>query len=237
MLRLWCSLLTALLVPTLLPAQAEPVAQRTLLLELHADSANPNSGTVWLKVKRKYYADLTPALGKLEIRAARKHGAQALTSPASAYQATLYIEVYPRETGPHLIRLHGVTGESSVVFRLWSDSAEAAEQEAFRKEKHERSWGIGLSLGGGRHSGYLINSPFSSAPAPPPAAGKDIEAALVLGTSGRFSGVLGYTRQVPDSGGIAVSWIFVEPRLRLLEPTLVAGRRTDLGVSVRLAEG
>lgn len=234
MLRFWCLLLPALLVPAPLPAQGTPVAQRTLLLELRADSTHPDSGTVWLRVKRKYYGDLTPPFGKLDIRAARKHGQAVLSSPASADEATLFIEVYPRETGQHLVRLYGVGGGESVIFRLWSDSAEAAAQDARRKEEHERSWGIGLSVGGGRHSGYLIKGP---PPPAPPAAGNDVEVGLVLGTSGRFSGILGYNRQVPDSGSRSVSWLFVEPRLRLLQPVLLAGRRTGLGVSFRVAEG
>jgi hypothetical protein len=138
-----------------------------------------------------------------------------------------WFEVYPGETGAHYIRLSGLTEGSAVTLRVYRDDAET-ERAA---EARDQDFAVGLSFGGGVHSGYRLDPTSGVAE-----SGSDLEGCLVADTGHWFSTCLGGGRQTLPSAGLSVTWFFLEPRARLISSHLFGRHRFDLGTSLRLAQ-
>jgi hypothetical protein len=230
--RLWWSLALFLLLPMDAGAQVQPVAgglPRVLVLEHLFTAGSTETVTVRLERRVKYWVTLSGP-GTPEFLQTRRYHPPALVAPVgpSGPGAAGEFEVYPAETGVHVIRLTGLTPGSQVTIRVYRDDFETERMASL----HDHDFAVGLYLGGGLHSGYRLD-PTGGDPA---THGSDLEGCLLADTGHWFSTCIGAGRQTLPSADLTLTWFFIEPRARVYSGHLVGDHRFDLGASVRVAQ-
>lgn len=136
------------------------------------------------------------------------------------------IEFIALDNAAHVITVAPPAGTSTVQLWIWQDT-EAERSATRRREGH---MGIGLELHVGITSGYSIGelAPASAAPS--------VEGGVLVGSSGRFSMLLGFGSDPRSRGVESVNWVFAEPRFRIQTWTL-SSRDLDLHGAIRYAQG
>ena len=221
-----------LVAPAMLAAQSgapAPDSARVLLLEhrFGPDSA----GNVVLTLERSivYWAEVTGP-GTLVFQPVARHGQPAFLVPigAGAGDQPRRFEVYASRTGPHLVSLSDLPPGGTATLRLYRDVGLTRRIA----ERRDRAFAVGLVLGGGVHSGYRLD-PTGGAD---PSGGRDLEGCLLAEAGDRLGTCLGVGRQSFPDAGFAVTWSFIEERVRLVSGRFLGGRRTDLGVALRYSQ-
>lgn len=136
------------------------------------------------------------------------------------------IELYPQETGPHLLLVSPPEGGSEVRIWIWEDSA----AETVARIKAEHRWSVGLSAALGVTTGYVVTE--SSAPG----ASQSAEAGVLIGSGSRLAFLLGFGNDPRPSAEVSVNWAFVEPRFRVVN-WKAAGREMELNAVLRWGQG
>jgi hypothetical protein len=189
------------------------------------------SDNVEVPLKRRvwYYATLSGA-GAPEFLPAQHYHQPALVVPVTSTTepGVAEFEVYAGWTGPHYVRVAGLAPGSAVTLRLYRNDSKT--ESAAVASDHDLA--LGLSLGGGIHSGYRLDPTGG-----PADGGSDVEGCLLTDTGHWFSICLGAGRQTLPSADLKVLWFFLEPRARLISGHLFGDHRFDLGTSIRLAQG
>jgi hypothetical protein len=201
-------------------------SSRALLLErqIHPDAAD----TVVLKRGVVYQAELVgPGTPVFEPVAPRPRQALIVTM-ADGADGSRRFEVYAMQSGPHAIRLSDAPPEAVATLRLYQDLA-ATRRVA---ERHDRGFAAGLLVGAGLHTGYGLDPRDAT----DHSGGGDIEACVLLEAGDRFGACIGGGRQSIPSAGYTVGWLFIEGRV-VIASRLLAGRRTELGATLRYAHG
>lgn len=137
-------------------------------------------------------------------------------------------EVYPAQDGSHLVTLTSLPPGTTTILRMYRDVIETRRIA----EKLDTRAGLGLSVGGGFHTGYRVDSTGGANPR----GGSDAEACLLLEAGDLFGTCLGAETQSFPDAPYAVTWLFIEQRVRALTRG-IAGRRADSGVAVRYSQG
>jgi hypothetical protein len=233
MTRSACRLSWALfaLVPSVAAAQAPaagPPEAGVVVLEHRFVEGTSETVAVPLTRRVRYRASVSgPGVPQFAPAQRYHQAALVVADPGREGDGFSWFEVYPGETGPHYIRLSGLTEGSAVTLRVYRDDAET-ERAA---EARDQDFSVGLSVGGGVHSGYRLDPTSGVA-----GSGSDLEGCLVADTGHWFSTCLGGGRQTLPSADLSVTWFFLEPRARLLSTHLFGRHRFDLGTSLRLAQ-
>ncbi len=224
---------TLLLVPAALAAQAADTTgdtARVLILERQfgPDSAAPVNITLRQHV---IYLAVVAGPGTPAAVPVRRHGREAFISPESPGAAgqPQRFEVYPLETGPHLLSLTGVPPGVAVTLRLYV-AVSLTRQVAARRV---RTLSFGFQLGAGGHTGYRLDPTGGASPT----GGSDFEGCFLAQQGDRFGTCLGVGRQNFPDARYFVTWLFAEEQVRLASVHLVGNRRTDLGVNLRYGTG
>jgi hypothetical protein len=138
------------------------------------------------------------------------------------------IELYPSRSAEYLLVITAPGARETGRVQLWANRQLARSLQA----KRDRAWGIGVSVMADIHLGYLTG-PLD----PDPTGGSSgIEGCLVVGSSGRLSGCLGFNYQQRGNEADAVTWYFIEPRARVVS-VRAFDRPLDVIVAVRVAQG
>jgi hypothetical protein len=185
--------------------------------------------TVFLRRHGQYRVLLSEPL--MSVRAVpRKGGRPAFAAEVTPGQFAPYtiLELHPYSTGEHSLTLTGFASTGKVHYWLWADR----EEELRARKRGEREWGIGLMVGLGYHTGYLVGL---TDPAPARSS-TDLDVGVVLGSSGILSGVLGIEYQTRYPGVENVLFVFAEPRVRVYK-VHPRGLPLDIDLAVRIGQG
>jgi hypothetical protein len=126
-------------------------------------------------------------------------------------------------------RLGAVTRGSTVHLRMVAD---AASTRIVEERESRPSWGIGLHVGVGRHSGYQLSSPGVNP------SGLHYEAGVLISQGTTFALILGGGGDKRGGGDFNVDWVFAELRGRLVSLRTLGGPRAlDVGLLARYAQG
>jgi hypothetical protein len=210
-------------------AVAAPAASaRNLLLEHRFGADSAERAVVTLKHGVVYRAEVE-GTGTLVIEHMRRGAPPAFLVPIAGSDTgdRRSYEVYPVRGGEHVAFLSGLAPGAVATLRLYHDVALTREIE----ERHDRGVMIGFQVDAGRHSGYRLD-PTGGAD---PRGGGDVEGCVLADAADRFGTCIGIGRQAFPDAGYSVTWAFAEERVRVVAGQLIAGRRTDLGVSVRFS--
>ena len=201
-----------------------------VLAEHHFTAGTTDSVVLQLKKSGYYWAELEGNTGTLIIRPINGAKWEALVVPLSAQgnPGVEVFEVHPGSTGPHAVLVKVRSPGSSATLRLYGNEVEARAIAA----REDRSWGIGLGLAGGFHSGYRLEPTGATNPA----GGSDYEGCIIIESPVGLGGCLGVGRHNLPDADMTVTWFFIEPRLRLLSPRLLGSSRTDFGIALRIAQ-
>jgi hypothetical protein len=221
------ALALALLLPGRLAAQADSGA--VLILQHDFVGGAPDSVAVTLRKTGYYRAELAGAAGTLLVRPSSGARWEALVVPVRMEDRAGIFEVHPGRSGTYWVQVAHLMEGRTATLRLYSDEP-AARRIAVERE---RSWGIGLGLAAGFHTGYRLDPTGGLNPS----GGGDVEGCILIETSSGLGGCLGIARQSLPDARVAVTWYFVEPRVRLLSRPLFGSSRTDLGLTLRIAQG
>ena len=132
-------------------------------------------------------------------------------------------------SGPYVVRLAGLPPGAGAIVRLFGDSV--TTRRASRR--HDEGLAVGIALGAGAHSGYRLDPTGGE----PPGGGGDVEGCVVAQSGTWFSACLGLARQRFPDADRTVTWYFIEPRVTLWSGSLAGSARTEVGVSLRIAQG
>jgi hypothetical protein len=227
--RLACLLLAV--VPAAVQAQspvAVPASDTALVLEHSFTEGTAETVSVPLVRRVRYWAVLTGPGNPQFIPAQRYQPAALLVAaPGRDRAGETWFELNPGESGPHYVRLTGLAEGSAVTLRVYRDDVRTAQDD----EARDHDFAVGLSLGGGIHSGYRLDPTEGLA-----RSGSAIEGCLVADTGHWFSACLGGGRETLPGTDLSVTWLFLEPRARLLHTGAFGGRRFDLGAAVRVGQ-
>jgi hypothetical protein len=237
--RVRSAVMLAICMPTLLAAQVEvgsPAwrhlaadSATKLLLEHRFLMGSTDSALVTLVKDGYYWMELTGSSVLPAVRPAGR-GWEALVVPldANGHDGATLFELHPAAGGLHAVTLSLAPSDSAALLRLYSHEGEARNQRAMR----DAEWGVGLALGAGWHSGYRLAPSTGAAPR----GGSDLEGLLLI-ESGRGLGIgLGIARQSLPDAGHAVTWYFLEPRVRLLSRKALGTSMTDVWVLARVGQ-
>ncbi len=201
----------------------------TLLAYREVTAASQDSLVVFLRRHGQYRVLLSRSLLSIVVNPL-KRGRPAFVAAVTPGQSAPYtiLEIHPYATGAHNLTVTDLVPEDTVRFWLFADQ----QEELGFRERRDRLWGIGVLIGAGYHTGYRVR-PID--PAPPGSSG-DIEAGLLLGSSGVLSGLLGVTYQTRYAGAENVTWVFAEPRVRVYRAK-TRGSPVDVDLAVRIGQG
>jgi hypothetical protein len=237
--RLVGSCLLVVLTPAALPAQvgarpwSRPLSDSaTVVLVEHQFSANTaDSVLVSLRKSGFYWAELEGGAGTPVVRPTSRGRWEALVvprGPAGGGGPEVF-EVHPGATEVHSVQVADLSPGTTVTLRLYGNPSE----ELRLKVARERSWGIGLGLAAGLHTGYRLDPTGGIQPG----GGGDTEGCIIIESAIGLGGCLGIARQSLPDADASVIWYFIEPRMRLLSRPLFGSAQTDFGLSLRLAQG
>jgi hypothetical protein len=205
-------------------------SSRVLVLEHQFTGEVPDSVVVELARHVFYVVEVSRASGTPVAKPLRKHQFPAIVaSTGQALGGGERFEMHTGWSGPHAMSLPELAPGSTAVVKLYRD--EAATRRA--ADSHDRDLAMGFLLAAGRHSGYRLDPTGGE----PPAGGGDVEGCVLAESGSRFGACIGSAVQSFPDADFAVTWFFVEPRFRLLSGTALGTSRTDLGISIRIAQG
>jgi len=219
-------------------AVRDTIAARDSLLLDHSFTAPGEFVRVQLRKTQVYRAELNSPEVNLDIHQ-RPSGPPAFLSPTEVgpgASGRVAFEVYPRADGEYEIRILGL-GEAVVNLKLYYDAKASARREEIISKP---GWEIGVELGAGAHTGYLLN--LEPGVEPDDDQGSwDVEGCfsarngpgIARVVSGCALGIGWHDR--PESVGVL--WFFIEPRIRVLGGREQGKSNTEVGVLFRAALG
>jgi hypothetical protein len=209
------------------PAASAP-SDTALVLEHRFTEGTSETVSVPLTRRVRYWAVLTGPGNPQFIPAQRyRPAALVVAAPGRGAGGESWFELAPGDSGPHYIHLSGLPDGSAVTLRVYRDDARTARDA----EARDHDFAVGLSLGGGVHSGYRLDPTAGLAQ-----SGSAIEGCLVADTGHWFSACLGGGRETLPGADLSVTWLFLEPRARLLHTGAFGGHLFDLGAAVRVGQ-
>ena len=157
--------------------------------------------------------------------------------PTDTPSGTSIVEIHPQADADYEIRSIGRTGSAvSTRLRLYRDVKASQRRQYVRQN---RGWEIGIEVAGGWHSGFAqTNTPIGAGSEPD--AGTDLEVCFAArGAPGKAGfGIcafgVGFQSQ---RGAQSITWIFTEPRVRLLGGARAGQSNWELGVLFRAGLG
>lgn len=178
----------------------------------------------------QYRLALSPGTATLTATSADKRLSSAFPARVREGSGAIptIIELYPPRTADYVVRIQSAGGLASGRIQLWSDNKLAQSKQ----EQRDRAWGIGLGFVAGWHSGYYTGADDANGGQ----SGSALEACILVGSSGPVSGCLGFARQELGSDANAISWFFIEPRVRVVSIHSL-GRPLDVALSARFGQG
>jgi hypothetical protein len=215
--------------PKPLVGQAE-VPSDTVVLQGVMRAPFQDTLDVFLSKRVVYVMTISPGSAVVVLKPLSRYGRAAFTVPLPERNDPGHaaLEVHTYESGIHHLTITAPASVDSVQFSIWTDQVTTARIIA----AEERQWGIGPTLGVGYHTGYRITA---GDPSPLPASAA-FEGGLMVGTSGRFGGVLGVGWDPRARGSNHVTWVFAEPRVRFYEWPRIR-RVLDVELTARIAQG
>lgn len=227
-LALACSLLA---VPCIAQVQSAPDSALgdTLLVDRPL-SGVVDSFRITLIQGGQYRVTLSPGAAALTATSADKRVSSAFPARVREGRGATptIIELYPPRSADYVVRIEAVGGLDGGRIQVWSDRKLAQSKQ----EQRDRSWGIGLGFAAGWHSGYYTGADDANGGQ----SGSALEGCLLVGSSGPVSGCLGFTRQELGSDANAISWFFIEARVREFSIRSF-GRPLDVALSARFGQG
>ena len=214
-------------VSGLVPAAAQNdltrESRRVLVMEARVGPDSSAPVEVVLERRVVYWVELSePAMPAFR----RRDGSTvAFVSPMPGSSTSF--EVFPRHSGTHVLTLTGHASGGSITARIYRDAAET-ERIAARRD---RSLAVGVQVGAGAHTGYRLD-PTGGAD---PSGGHDFEACLLAESGLPLGACIGLARQAFPDHGYTVTWLFLEPRVRVFAREWWGGRRIEIGGSVRFS--
>ncbi len=195
-------------------------------VEHRFEGGAPDSLVVELRDRVVYWAEVigpgTPSFRPVH----RYHGLPLIVSHED--RESRRFEIHPGASDRYVVTLAGLSPGTFATLRLVLD--EPATQRM--AEQHEQDLAVGLMIGAGRHSAYRIDPTGGF----DPRGGSDFEACMMVRTGGPIDGCLGVGRQTFPDADYDVTWLFVEPRVRLVSAHLFGGSLTDLTAGFRVAQ-
>jgi hypothetical protein len=195
---------------------------------------------VFLQEGQVYRAELAATDAVLDIR-----GVVRTTQLPQVYRFLLsqtpsgstFLEIYPQKDAEYEIRLVVLAGNLLPArFRLYRDVGASARRQQVRAN---RSWEVGVELGGGWHSGFVQSGAVPTTGSRPE-GGTDVEGCFTARTAGASSRVsacvLGVGHQ-SQHGARSILWVYTEPRLRILRLWGAGRSGWELGPLVRFGIG
>ncbi|HTG84840.1 MAG TPA: hypothetical protein VL853_08510 [Gemmatimonadales bacterium] len=216
----------------------DTTAARDSLLLDHSFTAPGEFVRVQLRKTDVYRAELSSPEVSLDIHQ-RPSGPPAFLSRTEAgpgASGRVAFEVYTRADGEYEIRVLGL-GEAVVNVKLYYDAKASARREEIIDKP---GWEIGVEIGAGAHTGYLLN--LEPGVQPDNDKGSwDVEGCfsarngpgIARVVSGCALGIGWHER--PESAGVL--WFFIEPRIRILGGRERGKSNTEVGVLFRAALG
>lgn len=205
---------------------AQTPTQPGSVVEHRFEGGAADSIVVELRNRVVYWAEVvgpgTPSLRPVH----RYHGAP-LVVPHEDRESRRF-EIHPGASDSYVVTLEGLLPGTPATLRIVLD--EPATQRM--AEQRERDLALGLMVGAGRHSAYRIDPTGGL----DPRGGSDFEACIMVRTGSPIDGCLGVGRQTFPDADYDVTWLFVEPRVRLVSAHLFGGSLTDLTAAFRLAQ-
>jgi hypothetical protein len=223
------SALAAILDPSPADAQVtDTMLGTTLLARVTAQGPSPDTLTLELRKQALYRIAVWPAATDVRV-VDRDHPDRFDFAPrvreGTEVRATA-IELYPLESGLHLLVVTLPAGSSSARVWIWEDTT--AERAA--QAKQQRRWSAGLSAAMGVTSGYTV------AESTAPGGSESVEAGVLVGSGSRLALLLGFGNDPRPNGEVSVNWAFAEPRVRLFS-WKAAGREMEFTAVLRWAQG
>ncbi|HEY7682099.1 MAG TPA: hypothetical protein VH879_05615 [Gemmatimonadales bacterium] len=209
--------------------RVQPTSGDTLLVREVFPGPGPDTVLITLRFHGEYSILVSPASARLSLHPIGKGRAAfvALVS-TGAVDGSARFEVHPYVSGPHYLVVSPTVPTDTVEFSVWGNPL----LEAANKAERERLWGIGVLVAAGYLSGYATQGSDRF-----PATGSaDIEGGLLVGSSARLSGLLGAGYQARYSGSQPIVWVFIEPRVAVIE-TALAHHQFVTGIGLRLGQG
>ena len=199
-----------------------PAPVRQIVAE-HFLAGARDSFTVELDDGRVYRLELAGGSGTPTVNLMDRRRTRAFLNPREDGSW----ELHPAASDVHLVRATSIAPGDTVRVRILVDVAEIEARRERRTERLGRSLAIGFSAGGGARSGFRLEAtPGAEAVG----GAMELEAGLWAGVpTARFSALLGTAWSGADGGSPALTWFFVEPRVRLLDRA-----RTEFGTSLRI---
>ncbi|HET6837241.1 MAG TPA: hypothetical protein VFH24_04300, partial [Gemmatimonadales bacterium] len=157
--------------------------------------------------------------------------------PSQTPSGSTFLEIYPEKDAEYEILSRGIGGTRLPTrLRLYRDVGASARRQHVRAN---RSWEIGIELGGGWHSGF-VQSGALPVIGSDPEGGTDVEGCFTARgakPSSRFSVcVLGVGHQ-SQHGARSILWVYTEPRVRLLRLAGTGRSGWELGPLFRFGAG
>lgn len=195
-------------------------------VEHRFEGGAPDSLVVELRDRVVYWAEVIGP-GTPSFRPVHRYHGLPLIVPHEDRESRRF-EIHPGASDRYVVTLAGLSPGTFATLRLVLD--EPATQRM--AEQHERDLAVGLMIGAGRHSAYRIDPTGGF----DPRGGSDFEACMMVRTGGPIDGCLGVGRQTFPDADYDVTWLFVEPRVRLVSAHLFGGSLTDLTAGFRVAQ-
>jgi hypothetical protein len=208
------------------PLAAQDAAVGPTVIERRFESGLPDSVLIKLRDGVVYWAEVVGPGAPL-FRAVHRYHGVALVVPHEDRNSRRF-EVHPGATDTYIVTIEGRAPEMPSTLRLVLD--EPATRR--RAEERERDLAVGLLLGAGAHTGYRLDPTGGL----DPRGGGDFEACVMVQPGGPVDACLGVGREDFPDADFSVTWIFVEPRLRILSRPLLGGSLTDLTAAFRLSQ-
>ncbi len=195
-------------------------------VEHRFEGGAPDSLVVELRDRVVYWAEVIGP-GTPSFRPVHRYHGLPLIVPHEDRESRRF-EIHPGASDRYVVTLAGLSPGTFATLRLVLD--EPATQRM--AEQHEQDLAVGLMIGAGRHSAYRIDPTGGF----DPRGGSDFEACMMVRTGGPIDGCLGVGRQTFPDADYDVTWLFVEPRVRLVSAHLFGGSLTDLTAGFRVAQ-
>jgi hypothetical protein len=199
-----------------------------LLVEHRWRAGSVDSVVVFLKRDGVYRAEILGSVASLTAIPASPPRYPAFVPRVGTTEAPEVFELHPARTGKHVLRLAGFPGGSEALLRIYSNDAEAR----VLVQQKDREWGIGLGLTAGHHSGYRVQATSPDSP-----GGSDVEGYVILDSGRGVSGCFGAGYQSLSEIGYGVAWAFAEARAQIFGRTFLGHELTQVGLSLRIAQG
>lgn len=226
--RSWCALVLCISLPPSAISAQQPATR--LLAEYRLGMTDADSVVLDLIGKTFYVLEVAGRDGEPTVVPTRPGRHRALVTPAGrAPDGSARYELYPGWSGPHILRVPGAAGAGDVLVRIYVDAATTDRAE----RRHDDGLAVGIALGGGVHSGYRLDPTGGE----PPGGGGDLEGCIVAESGSRLSACIGLARQRFPDADLTVTWYFIEPRVRVWSGSVAGAARTDIGISLRIAQG